>query len=404
MGTKPFRPKALFLLAFFVLVLSRPVAGAPANFTTDQEFLHLKTSHYGVAFDRATGGLVQILDVKTGKPLSWKAEDDNLWGVTFTNGEQVFSSAYHRHFTYKWNAIFQRLTFYYQGTEAFPLDVTVEIRPRDDHRLQMQAKILNHSGLPIQTFHFPVDIKVAATAIRDALLPMVPGVRLNADFFTEQQSFSAQYPGVMFADYVAFRTDNSCLALYSQHQGRSFPLPQPVQIGFATLPQADLTRLVHDFRTWVEPEQNWTSPRVLIQIGTDYSETIAAYRQENRIHRYPAIGQKLGAKKEQYFASPLYKLDFNRFQKPFAALKTEVIEAIKVPGLIHPVAFQPIGHDHHYPDFLPPNPAYGSTEELADLVKYAQAQGNLVVPYTNFSWWNWDSPTLHQLIAQIMLV
>jgi hypothetical protein len=403
MGTKLSKPKALFLLAIFVLVLSRPVAGAPVNFSASQEFLHLKTGHYEVAFDRTTGGLVQFLDVKTGKPLSWAAEDAKLWGVTFTNGEQVFSSAYHGHFTYKWNALFQRLTFYYHGTAALPLDVTVEISPRDDQRLQMQAKITNHHTVPIQTFHFPADISVAATTIQDALLPMVPGVRLNAAFFTDQQSFSAQYPGVMFADYVGFRTDNSCLALYSQHQGHSFTLPQPVQIGFAALSQEGFTRLVHDFKTWVEPEQIWSSPRILIQIGTDYPETIAAYRRENRIHRYPALGQKLGAKKAQYFASPLYKLDFNRFQKPFTALKTEVIDVIKVPGLIHPVAFQPIGHDHHYPDFLPPNPAYGSTEELADLVKYAQTQGNLVVPYTNFSWWNLDSPTLQQLITRAEL-
>ena len=124
MGTKLSKPKALFLLAIFVLVLSRPVAGAPVNFSASQEFLHLKTGHYEVAFDRTTGGLVQFLDVKTGKPLSWAAEDAKLWGVTFTNGEQVFSSAYHGHFTYKWNALFQRLTFYYHGTAALPLDVT----------------------------------------------------------------------------------------------------------------------------------------------------------------------------------------------------------------------------------------------------------------------------------------
>ena len=182
----------------------------------------------------------------------------------------------------------------------------------------------------------------------------------------------------------ASRTDNSCLALYSQHQGHSFTLPQPVQIGFAAPRKRAFTRLVHDFKTWVEPEQIWSSPRILIQIGTDYPRPS------------PLTGGKTGStatqrsdrswvrKKAQYFASPLYKLDFNRFQKPFTALKTEVIDVIKVPGLIHPVAFQPIGHDHHYPDFLPPNPAYGSTEELADLVEYAQTQGNLVVPYTQF--------------------
>lgn len=403
MGIKLSKAKALFTLAVFVLLLSQPVAGASVTFSTGQEFLHLKTGRYEVAFDRTTGGLVRILDLKTGAPLSWSTKNANLWGVTFNNGEQVFSSTYHGRFTYKWNALFQRLTFYYQGTEDYPLDVTVEIKPRDDQRLQMQAKITNHSLKPIQTFHFPVDLKVAASAIQDALLPMVPGVKLNSAFFTDQQSFSGQYPGVMFADYVAYRTGNHCLAVYSQHQGRNMPLPQPVQIGFAAHPQDGLTRLVHDFKTWVEPGQKWSSPPVLIQTGSDYPETISAYREENRIDRYPALSQKLGAKKDQYFASPLYKLDFNRFQKPFTVLKTEVIDAIKVPGLIHPVAFQPLGHDHHYPDFLPPNPAYGSTEDLADFVKYAQTRGNLVVPYTNFSWWNLDSPTLQQLIARAEL-
>ncbi len=388
-----------FFLTLVVLVFTPLVLGATANFSNDDLLLHLNTGPYEVSFDRATGGLAHVRDLKTQEFLSRNPEA-KLWEVTFTDGKQISSSAYQRRFTYKWNSLFSRLTLHYQGTAALPLDVTIEIHPVKDQRLELQAKITNHYPLPLQTFHFPVGINVATTEICDALLPMIPGVRLSPGFFTAGKSFRGRYPGVMFADYMALHTSHGYLALYCQQPERGLSVPQPVQLGFDPLSQSGQTRLVHEFNTWIEPQEKWSSPQVILEFGADYTDTIGAYRQGNGIDRYPSLEEKLGKKKEQYFASPLYKLDFDRFQQPFSALKSTVIDQLKVPGLIHPVAFQPLGHDHHYPDFLPPNPTYGSAEELADLVRYAQARGNLVVPYTNFSWWNLDSPTWQQLTAQ----
>ena len=249
-----FKPKLLLFLAFSVFIFTPSVTGATADFSVNEAFLHLSTGRYEIAFERKTGGLIHILDLKHDKFLSRNQDSAQLWGATFTDGKQILSPAYQGSFTYKWNSLFQSLTLHYKGTAALPLDVTIEIRPRNEQCLQLQAKITNNSPVPIQTFQFPTGIKVATDEIRDALLPMIPGVRLQSAFFTDRKSFSGQYPGVMFADYVALRTDHSCLALYSQQQGRGLTVPQPVQIGFSALPHFGWTRLVHDFKTWIGTE------------------------------------------------------------------------------------------------------------------------------------------------------
>ncbi|HVU09912.1 MAG TPA: DUF6259 domain-containing protein, partial [Phototrophicaceae bacterium] len=55
------------------------------------------------------------------------------------------------------------------------------------------------------------------------------------------------------------------------------------------------------------------------------------------------------------------------------------------------------GHDTNYPDFIPPDPRWGSTQDFADLVSEIHQRGGLAIPYTNFSWWNLNSPTLSAL-------
>jgi len=41
---------------------------------------------------------------------------------------------------------------------------------------------------------------------------MIPGALIDAQFFTEGRSFINEYPGVMFADYVALHSAKGKLA------------------------------------------------------------------------------------------------------------------------------------------------------------------------------------------------
>lgn len=69
------------------------------------------------------------------------------------------------------------------------------------------------------------------------------------------------------------------------------------------------------------------------------------------------------------------------------------------PGLIHFVGFEPHGFDRWYPDYLPPNPQYGTGCTLALAMDAAKALGHLVMPYTNPTWWDVKAPTLNNLSA-----
>jgi hypothetical protein len=63
----------------------------------------------------------------------------------------------------------------------------------------------------------------------------------------------------------------------------------------------------------------------------------------------------------------------------------------------------PGGHDHNYPDFLPPADAWGTTRDFSNMFRRAQARGLLVMPYTNPTWWDANSPTLKTLPSPLTI-
>jgi hypothetical protein len=67
------------------------------------------------------------------------------------------------------------------------------------------------------------------------------------------------------------------------------------------------------------------------------------------------------------------------------------------------VAYTLGGHDHNYPDFVPPDKKWGTTEDFAAVVQLIHDKGGLVVPYTNFSWWDNDGQTMAKLPADTPL-
>ena len=82
--------------------------------------------------------------------------------------------------------------------------------------------------------------------------------------------------------------------------------------------------------------------------------------------------------------------------KPFREW-AEDLRRLPSPALLHPVAFQAGGHDESDPDFLPPDPRWGTSAEFASVVEAAHALEQLVMPYLNVSWWSDDSPTMRTL-------
>ena len=97
----------------------------------------------------------------------------------------------------------------------------------------------------------------------------------------------------------------------------------------------------------------------------------------------------------QLARSPLFKLDKGQnADLNFSQYKAAIIDKLPVPGIVHFVGFEPGRFDSNYPDFLPPDPSFGTGCDLAAAFDAAVASGHATMPYTNPTWWDPRSPTL----------
>ncbi len=383
----------ILLTAAFIWPGSRVLADSQVRFNDTGSFLIISNNKFEISFNNSNGGIDYIKDNLTGKDVINGSNRDMLWWAFLGDGDWVESSSYINNFKYKWNPENSLLTLYYPGDERNRLDVTVKIGFSEGKFLKMDGEVINRGNAAVQSFALPFNLQVNTDIIDDAVIPLLPGVILDRAFFEDSRSYTAQYPGVLFADFLGLRSSSGNIALYSQkHESL-----QPVYTGFEKSNDDSSYNLVHNFKTWIEPDTSWYSPCIYIRVGEDYQESAAAYRRDSGIANFPGIEEKLGEESRQYFQSPLYKLDLELIGQSFDKLKSRVIDTIDIPGIVHPVAFQKGGHDLNYPDFLPPAEDIGSTTDFREFVEYIREQGNLVIPYTNFSWWDIDGPTLSAL-------
>ncbi len=378
-----------FLLTLLGIALPMSKVAATAAYLVEDNLIKLSGSAYDITLSTDHGAILSVLDKTTGKNISDGNADNSFWVAKLDNNTSLAANSYTGNFTYNWDEASSTLTLDYKGT----LDVRVEIFA-DATSFKIRAELNNQTGANISGFDFPNKLKIAKASINDALLPMMPGAPLSSKFFTDGRTYINLYPGVIFADYLAVQSTRGKITLYTQ-RGAAV---QPALIGFEQCKdELDDSSLVHTYRTWIKDGEMWTSPQVLVNIGQDYPATIASYRTENRIDQFPTLREKLGEDAAAFYAAPMYKLDVQVLKLTFKQLEQEVIEKMNFPGMVHPVAFQRGGHDHNYPDFVPPDLKWGSTDDFAHLITTIHDRGGLAVPYTNFSWWNMSSPTLSSL-------
>lgn len=363
---------------------------AKASMTKKDGLLVLGNSDYEIAFDAGHGGISYLKDKKAEGNLTLGNREGALWWAILNDDTSV-NSAKTTDFTYDWNGKKSELTFHYGG----PVKVDITARFGDDRRIYMNASLVNGSELTIKSFRFPYELKVEGDSVKDAMLPMLPGAKLKDAFFKESNSFSDQYPGVMFASYLAMRTQAGNLALYDVG-GSVTPL---TEIGYKNqINDPGTTSFVHNYRTWIDPKKEWKSPTVVLEVGGDYSSSIVSYRNLNAIDKYRSLDDKLGEDADAYFRLPLYKTDISAIKEgSWSNLTSNIVDRLNYNGIIHLVGFQTGGHDENYPDFIPPDPKWGSVATFEQFVKHAKDKGNKIVPYTNMSWWGKSSPTLANL-------
>ena len=89
-----------------------------------------------------------------------------------------------------------------------------------------------------------------------------------------------------------------------------------------------------------------------------------------------------------------------------ASEEADLLPRLPSPAILHLVGYLHGGFDRQYPDHLPPNPQYGTGAQFAGVLTQAHKAGDLVMPYTNTTWWcdNPKGPTFEAVGDAPLLV
>ena len=365
---------------------------------------------YQLTLSTQNGALLSVLDTVSGTRLV-SGQNGCGWGATSTPDQGdisgcSFSSKGANRFSYRWSASTATLTMRYAGdpTADRYANAVVTLTAHDTY-FDLRLALENHRGATLAGVVFPADLFVSSTTVNAGYAPnYLPGIRFGHAFFSRVGNDVLRYPSRWaFADYLALDVGRSSLGLYSVNPPPS-PIA-PIDVGFqrdgsGSPCSGSVFCVVHAFQTWIRDGQSWTGPIVRVRVGQPVRETVLDYRVDNGIDAYPSLEQKVGALLPTLARSPLIKADLWKGLPPFRDWGAELAR-LPSPALVHPVAFEPRGHDENYPDLLPPDPQWGTTADFRGAVAKAHALGQLVMPYLNVSWWDDQSPTLQNLPAPL---
>jgi hypothetical protein len=360
--------------------------------------LVITTKTYRLTLSKRNGKILGLVDRASGLRLA-RNTNRCLWGVAANSNRSYvggcsFAPRAARRFSYSWNRTTATLTLTYRGLAV----VTVRARPT---LLDLQLRIEKPGGV-LTRVEFPEALAADTATVTAGYAPTVlPGVLLAPAFFSRVGNDVQLYPSRWaFADYLALDVGAAHFSVYSISRGPLYP----VQLGFIHLAapapcSGSSFCVVHEFQTWIKRGATWTSPVVRIRIGATAEQSILAYRHDNGIDAYPSLQSKLGAQLSTYAEAPLFKANL-RLLKPFSDWAAE-LQRLPSPLLLHPVGYQVGGFDVNDPDFLPPDPSFGTSADFSAMIAAAHRLGDLVMPYGNLSWWDPSSPTMQSLPAGV---
>ncbi|MBI2214907.1 MAG: hypothetical protein HYU52_14770 [Acidobacteria bacterium] len=397
------RSAPLLTLLAFATVLSSCASSASVFDDSAADSFSVANDHYRVMFRKSDGAIAEITDAATGQMLARGARDGCLWRASDQASSCAFRAGSADAFTYSWSEASQTLTMDYTPSAGKPAAVKarVIVVVHDDAFLDFAIEIESSSATPIDDIAFPGGIALRDADVKRALLPLIPGLVLRPGFFDASRSYVAKYPGEgMFADFVAFETTVGSLALYEISDGTL----HPAWLGIAHEGESVAGEAVirHSFAPRLANGRRWASPRMRLRIGAGLVGSVLAWRNDNGIAAITPLETRAGVLLPRLVRAPFLKLDMQEMRRAFVEFEP-VIRALAVPSVLHFTGYGIRGFDEDYPDFLPPNPAHGTTEEFATLVASAKGLGHITIPYTNPTWWDDEGPTLGSLPSPLTI-
>ena len=371
--------------------ISRPVFN-----DTGKETISIESDCYKLIFSKKNGAFLGIKDKVKNEIISVGSVDGILWRLNFHKRKSISnkdfdSDSKERPFKYKWKKSKKQLLFSYED-KTTDFKFTITICASKENYIDFKTEIKNTYEQPIILVNFPKGLTFKLEKLKRFIYPFRGGLAFKPGFFLERRYISeSQY---LFSDYIAVEFENSNLSLYTIQNPKCWT-QATMSAGYDSY-QGGAGFYTYAQATYIKSSSRWRSPVIRMRIGEPTEESIQHYIEDNALNKIPDLNKRIS--KDLFYKlskSVLLKFDFVWIGQSFKEVK-EFIEKLPSPTLIHPVTFWDKGFDKNYPDYLPPNEDFGSQEDLRELVEAARELGDLVMPYTNPTWWN-ESVTLEKL-------
>lgn len=417
--------------------------------SSDPNIMYLATPAWSFALSKRNGAILALTD-GGGAILSTGSRNQCLWGLA---GSTYAGGCSYPQVAYAWDAAAAALTLTYESFSADTPTVTISFtappqQPFVDMAFQLVAPPAVGSSAIYTSLLWPSEVTFNTTGIDGVHLPVLPGVKVSGGYFARQPQtpWSYTYPGQgTFASWMSVATANGSWALYDL-SGPDAILPlyyglYPSTNGGAAYPPESwylLQSLVVNVTggcnvtgTGVTSDPSSGSPvypcaagvggivrRRLVVGDADPLVSMQRYAYDNGIGSaasmsrwagvfgsavrpsgegspYPTLQDKLGAGLlAQTLQAPLMKADAHAVGLVYSAYTGNVTSTLPVPSLLHYMSFEPRGFDSNYPDYIPIDPQFGASCDLATTIFQANQRGHLTMVYGNPTWWDPLSPTL----------
>ncbi len=368
--------------------------------------------YYELSLGKQNGALNYILDKTSGDTLCRGVQWWRLWLANFPEAPQPdvgpatmidYWPGGPNDFQHSWDQDNRVLTLNYVPDSTIyteRLGATITFTVSDEAYLDVQISFRNNWGYTMQSVSFPNNLIFDVRQNDEALLPIsYPGVRLKSGFFDEGRSVEGEYPGRFHADYLALQIETRVMALYGLHHNQPVRMTRTGFVGEDNSVQGSNVFVVRKYPVWVEDGDTWESPILRIRFGADFEETLQAYRADNKLNLFTSLENKLGDNYQTVLRSPNFHVEFGEsVAQPFSQIAA-LLEQMPSPALVMLSGYNSGGLHGFHPDYLPPDPQWGTTADLVKMVTDIKNQGKLVMPFTFPAWWHENSPTVQNLTS-----
>jgi hypothetical protein len=354
------------------------------------------TDYMQLDFMKLYGNLETITNNQNSQELSPGTTFD-LWSAKFYQSNPVASYAGSTFlidpelaFQYSWNAGSSTLTMTFDGSgKANSINATIDVKIYDAPYVDIIYTVENNSGGIINELVLANAMGISFANLEEILLPESPGIIIDKEYFNSgPASYSHEHPGG-FANFYAISQTVGNLAMYTLSTEANFT-PSWSQLSSFGGP-SDLT-LNNTFDTWIEDGDTWVAPTLRLRMYDNFFDLTKSYKADSELPQYPSLETKLGSRKQQIIESPLFHMDpimtsnfdgwpaiFNDLPKPSIFMLADLWEG---------------GFHGYHPDYIPPDAAYGTVQELSTAIDAAHDNNQLIMPFTLPSWWHEDSDTV----------